>query len=249
MTPRLIFTFLLFCVGLTAGAQTFTEWQDPAVFEVNKLYPRANIPRADSRHCVSTMDARHCVPTTVVDGQWMFHYVPNADERPTDFFRTDFDASGWNTIPVPGNWELNGYGVPVYVNTTNDFDNSRLPKVPVKRRRQLPQVGGHRQNVGGQASNHQHRGREVLLLLVGERRVRGLQRGRQDQLRVRHHPVREVRGAQPHCPAGLQMERRFLFRVPGFLAAERHRAQHHPLRPTQNAHFGLQGGGGFGFDV
>lgn len=132
MSPRLFLAFLLFFAFLTTKAQTFTEWQDPAVFEVNKLYPRANIPRADSRHCVSTMDARHCVPTTVVDGQWMFHYVPNADERPTDFFRTDFDASGWNTIPVPGNWELNGYGVPVYVNTTNDFDNSRLPKVPVK---------------------------------------------------------------------------------------------------------------------
>lgn len=132
MSPRLFLAFLLFFAFLTTEAQTFTEWQDPAVFEVNKLYPRTNIPRADSRHCVSTMDARHCVPTTVVDGQWMFHYVPNADERPTDFFRTDFDASGWNTIPVPGNWELNGYGVPVYVNTTNDFDNSRLPKVPVK---------------------------------------------------------------------------------------------------------------------
>jgi beta-galactosidase len=68
----------------------------------------------------------------ILDGQWAFHYVPNADERPTDFFHTDFDDSGWGSIPVPGNWELNGYGVPVYVNTTNDFDNSQLPKVPVK---------------------------------------------------------------------------------------------------------------------
>jgi len=69
---------------------------------------------------------------STLDGQWKFHYVPNADERPTDFFRTDYDDSGWDSIPVPGNWELNGYGVPVYVNTTNDFDNSQLPKVPVK---------------------------------------------------------------------------------------------------------------------
>ncbi len=108
------------CLGLSA--QTFTEWQDPAVFEVNKLYPRANIPQ-------NCRDAMHCVST---DGQWTFHYVPNADERPADFFRTDYDDSGWGTIPVPGNWELNGYGVPIYVNTTNDFDNSQLPKVPVK---------------------------------------------------------------------------------------------------------------------
>ena len=120
---RLLIHLVVLCTCLAATAQPFTEWQDPAVFEVNKLYPRANIPQnsGDAMHRVSTLD-----------GQWTFHYVPNADERPTDFFRTDFDDSGWDSIPVPGNWELNGYGVPVYVNTTNDFDNSQLPKVPVK---------------------------------------------------------------------------------------------------------------------
>ena len=125
MKPRLFFTLLLLCACLTAGAQTFTEWQDPAVFEVNKLYPRAHIPQNN-----------HFTPDNPyvesLDGIWKFHYVPNADERPTDFFRTEFDDSGWDEIPVPGNWELNGYGTPVYVNTTNDFDNSQLPKVPVK---------------------------------------------------------------------------------------------------------------------
>ena len=111
------------CLGLSA--QTFTEGQDPAVFEVNKLYPRANIPDYNE-------SADNLMNIEWLDGQWTFHYVPNADERPADFFRTDYDDSGWGTIPVPGNWELNGYGVPVYVNTTNDFDNSQLPKVPVK---------------------------------------------------------------------------------------------------------------------
>ena len=126
MNPRLFFTLLLLCAGLTAGAQTFTEWQDPAVFEVNKLYPRAHIPQNDR----SFVNDPRLVEN--LDGMWKFHYVPNADERPTDFFRTDFDDSGWGEIPVPGNWELNGFGTPVYVNTTNDFDNSQLPKVHVK---------------------------------------------------------------------------------------------------------------------
>ena len=117
---------IIWCTALSLSAQTFTEWQDPAVFEVNKLYPRANILQ-NNRSFIND-------PRLVenLDGVWKFHYVPNADERPTDFFRTDYDDSGWGTIPVPGNWELNGYGVPVYVNTTNDFDNSQLPKVPVK---------------------------------------------------------------------------------------------------------------------
>ncbi len=124
MIKKLFFTYLLFCLCLAVGAQTFTEWQDPAVFEVNKLYPRANI-----RDNNQSADNFHI---EWLDGTWKFHYVSNADERPNDFFRTDFDDSNWGTIKVPGNWELNGYGVPVYVNTTNDFDNSQLPKVPVK---------------------------------------------------------------------------------------------------------------------
>ena len=114
---------IIFCTALGLSAQTFTEWQDPAVFEVNKLYPRANIPQNNLFQSPYV---------TMLNGQWKFLYVPNADERPTDFFRTDYDDSSWDYIPVPGNWELNGYGVPVYVNTTNDFDNSQLPKVPVK---------------------------------------------------------------------------------------------------------------------
>ncbi len=124
MKKTLLFICLFIC-NLILSAQTFTEWQDPAVFEVNKLYPRANIPQNNG----FTDDNPYFKS---LNGQWKFHYVPNADERPLDFFHTDYDDSGWDSIPVPGNWELNGYGVPVYVNTTNDFDNSQLPKVPVK---------------------------------------------------------------------------------------------------------------------
>jgi len=123
MKKHLLYLIIL-CAALGLSAQTFTEWQDPAVFEVNKLYPRANI--RDNNQSADNFNIEW------LDGKWKFHYVANADERPTDFFRTDFDDSNWGTIKVPGNWELNGYGVPVYVNTTNDFDNSQLPKVPVK---------------------------------------------------------------------------------------------------------------------
>ena len=119
-----LFYIILCCAGLAATAQTFTEWQDPVVFEVNKLYPRAHIPQNNS----------HIDSSYFKTIEWMaFNYVPNADERPTDFFRTDYDESkNWFINFIPSNWELNGYGVPVYVNTINDFDNSQLPKVPVK---------------------------------------------------------------------------------------------------------------------
>ena len=131
MKKTLLYLIIL-CSTLGLSAQTFTEWQDPRVFEINKLYPRANIPQNYFRFNMTNVEMMDELGAVILNGQWAFHYVPNADERPTDFFRTDYDDSGWGTIPVPGNWELNGYGVPVYVNTTNDFDNSQLPKVPVK---------------------------------------------------------------------------------------------------------------------
>ena len=116
------FALIVVTVGW-CNAQTFTEWQDPKVYEVNKMYPRAHFPRNESPYLNDGVMS--------LDGTWKFRYVPNADERPTDFFLTDYDDSNWGTISVPGNWDLNGFGVPVYVNTTNDFDNSQLPKVPV----------------------------------------------------------------------------------------------------------------------
>ena len=108
------------CIPILLNAQTFTEWQDPAVFEINRLHQHFNPIDHQSIKAIS------------LDGTWKFQYVSNADERPIDFFRTDYDDSRWKVITVPGNWELQGFGVPVYVNTTNDFDNSQIPRVPVK---------------------------------------------------------------------------------------------------------------------
>ncbi len=118
------FLFLIaLCISLQISAQTFNEWQDPAVFEINKLYPRANILQNNE----SAM-----IPQISLNGLWKFSYVENANERPTDFYLTDYDDAQWKELQVPSNWELNGYGIPIYVNTTNDFDNSDLPHVPVK---------------------------------------------------------------------------------------------------------------------
>lgn len=120
---RPFFLLIFLCYNLQLLAQTFNEWQDPAVFEINKLYPRANILQNNE----SAM-----IPQISLNGPWKFSYVQNADERPTDFYKTDYDDAQWKELLVPSNWELNGYGIPIYVNTTNDFDNSDLPRVPVK---------------------------------------------------------------------------------------------------------------------
>lgn len=84
-----------------AAAQTWTEWQDPAVNEINRLPMR------------STLDAGERLS---LDGVWRFDWVRNASEQPDGIWRADYDDSAWATIPVPGMWELYGWGDPIYVN-------------------------------------------------------------------------------------------------------------------------------------
>ncbi len=119
-------------VCLAAAGQTFTEWHDPQVNALNRLPMRAAFA-PDGQKRLS------------LHGDWAFNWVENADERPTDFFRPDFDASAWGVMPVPGVWELNGYGDPQYVNIgypwRNDF-SSNPPEVPVAKNH----VGSYRKS-------------------------------------------------------------------------------------------------------
>ena len=111
---------LLAAVGCAAvaTAQTGREWQDPAVNEINRLPMHASF------------DAGERLP---LDGMWRFHWTRNASERPKDLFRTDYDDAAWGRMPVPGMWELNGYGDPIYVNVgyawRGNFANNP-PEVP-----------------------------------------------------------------------------------------------------------------------
>lgn len=96
---------LLLCAALglaaVAAARSGREWQNPAVNEINRLPMHASF------------EAGERLP---LDGVWKFHWVRNAWERPEGIGRPDFDDRAWGEMPVPGMWELNGYGDPVYVN-------------------------------------------------------------------------------------------------------------------------------------
>lgn len=64
-----------------------------------------------------------------LNGVWKFNYAPEPDQRPTDFFSPAFDASAWDEIEVPSNWEMKGYGTPVYCNENAPFGNSTPPYI------------------------------------------------------------------------------------------------------------------------
>lgn len=112
--------FLLSALGwLTIGsmqAQTFTEWQDMSVNAVNTLPKHATFFGYENDQKALKGDMTKSENFLSLHGNWRFNWVENADQRPTDFFRTDFNDANWKPFPVPGIWEVNGYGDPVYVN-------------------------------------------------------------------------------------------------------------------------------------
>ena len=65
-----------------------------------------------------------------LNGEWKFYWVDSPEKAPALFFVENYDASDWKTIQVPSNWEINGYGTPIYVNVDNEFRPNNPPEVP-----------------------------------------------------------------------------------------------------------------------
>lgn len=102
------------------------DWEDPQIIERNKEPGRAVFKSyADVSQAIrgNVADAYYIS----MDGQWHFNYAPNPDERPVDFYRPEFDVSQWDLIEIPGNWEVQGYDVPIYVNIPYEFADVRTP--------------------------------------------------------------------------------------------------------------------------
>ena len=66
-----------------------------------------------------------CKEIVSLDGQWLFHWSSKPENRPADFYREDYDVSGWDKIAVPGNWQTQGYGTPIYININYPFVRNR----------------------------------------------------------------------------------------------------------------------------
>ena len=117
------------------AAPTGWEWQSPDSVAVNKLQPHAWFFSFKNIE-----EARKVLPENSsywksLDGMWKFHWAPNPDERPKDFFRTDYDVSKWDDIKVPVSWNMAGlqrngknkYGDPLYSNQRVIFQHSWQP--------------------------------------------------------------------------------------------------------------------------
>ena len=125
---------------------TMTEWHDLQVNEVNRYPMHANFFGYENQTLALAGDKTRSANFLSLEGTWRFQWVANADQRPADFYRMGFDDSTWAAMPVPGIWELNGYGDPEYVNVgfawRGHFKNNP-PEVPVKDNH----VGSYRRTV------------------------------------------------------------------------------------------------------
>lgn len=102
--------------GLNLYAQTFTEWQDPNVNQINRAPMRASYFAYENETLALGLKPEASSNFVSLNGMWKFLWVENADQRPVDFFKLGYDVKGWKEIQVPGIWEMHGYGAPVYVN-------------------------------------------------------------------------------------------------------------------------------------
>lgn len=105
------------------------DWENPEIFAVGKEAPRATaLPFADETAALSGGEERS--PFVLrLDGDWKFRWSPRPDARPAGFFEESFDDTAWGTFPVPGNWEIGGFGVPVYSNIEYVFPKD-APRIP-----------------------------------------------------------------------------------------------------------------------
>ena len=115
-------SFLLLALAATLSVSaadvtpTFTEWQDLQVNAVNRFPLHTQFFAYENRDLALKGAKTESSNFLSLDGKWKFKFVENADQRPTDFYKTDLDDSTWGEINVPGMWELQGYGDPAYIN-------------------------------------------------------------------------------------------------------------------------------------
>lgn len=132
---------LLLLFGLATSvspftAQTFNEWTSPETNEVNRLPMHTSYFAFESEEAAASQDPSTSGNYLSLNGYWKFLWVEDANQRPTDFWKTSFDDRDWETMPIPGNWELNGFGHPIYVNIQYPWSNYaevNPPFVPIER--------------------------------------------------------------------------------------------------------------------
>ena len=113
----------------SANAQVKPDWENPQVIGINKEQTNATFisyPNEENALLFKQSDNEKSL-----NGKWKFNWVAKPEERSLDFYKLGFDVSEWDEIVVPGNWQMQGYGIPIYTNIKYPF-KKKQPIVTAK---------------------------------------------------------------------------------------------------------------------
>jgi len=130
MKTTLTLLLILFYQGIFAQENaTVNDWENPQVIGINKEKPRASYFAYRNLNNALKNSKENSEYYINLNGTWKFNWVRKPADRPVDFYKTNYDISDWKDIKVPGHWELQGYGVPIYTDVSYPFPNNE-PYIP-----------------------------------------------------------------------------------------------------------------------
>ena len=114
---RIVLSPLFLLLPVFAAAQGLPDWENPDVIGINKLPYHVTLGNP-STHSTNPQ-------ITYLDGTWKFRWSPDPDHRPADFYTVGYDVSSWDDIHVPCDWQMQGFGTPIYTNSRYPFRRSQ----------------------------------------------------------------------------------------------------------------------------
>ena len=119
----IVFTLIISCLPLLLSQVKFSfkEWEDPSVTQLGQLSPHTFAMDYPNAEDVFDNDFSKSPYFKSLNGTWKFYYVNTPEERPQDFYKDGFNDWNWKELTVPSNWELKGFGIPIYTNVIFPF--------------------------------------------------------------------------------------------------------------------------------
>ena len=121
---------MLFCFFNFTAQTLLPIIEDPAIVEINKLPAHASFFAYENVKFAQEKDVNQSKRYLSLNGFWKFKWAKNPSSRPVEFYKSDFSVDDWDSLPVPANWQLHGYGIPIYVNIPYPFSFDSTPTPP-----------------------------------------------------------------------------------------------------------------------
>jgi len=112
---------------LSQGQKIIEDWENPQIIQKNKEASHATLYSYNTKKQALTFNPKNSPNIKSLNGEWLFHWSKNPSSRPVEFYKNDFDADEWDSIPVPSNWQLQGYDFPIYVNQSYAWTKNPHP--------------------------------------------------------------------------------------------------------------------------